>query len=69
MGGEELISEVGKLIRDVWHEEEIPKKWQLAIICPIYKKGDRSRISRDHFLSRPLNGKNHHAFLFSEIYG
>ncbi|KAL4153259.1 hypothetical protein QTP88_001103 [Uroleucon formosanum] len=42
-GGEELIREVGKLIRDVWHKEEIPKEWQLAIICPIYKKGDRSR--------------------------
>lgn len=41
-GGEELISEVGKLIRDVWHKEEIPKEWQLAIICPIYKKGDRT---------------------------
>jgi len=42
-GGEELIREVGKLIRDVWHKEEIPKERQLAMICPIYKKGDRSR--------------------------
>jgi len=41
-GGEELINEISKLIREIWNTEEIPKEWQLAIICPIYKKGDVS---------------------------
>jgi len=37
-GGEELINEIGKLIRKIWKTEEIPTEWQLAIIYPICKK-------------------------------
>jgi len=39
-GGEELINEIGKLIKEIWKTEKIPKEWQLAIIYPICKKGD-----------------------------
>lgn len=35
--GEELINE---LTRDLWHKEEVPKEWRIAIICPVYKKRD-----------------------------
>lgn len=28
-GGEELINEIGKLIREIWKTEEIPNEWQL----------------------------------------
>ncbi len=41
-GEEKLINEIGKFIREIWKTEEIPKEWQLAIICLIYKKWDVS---------------------------
>jgi hypothetical protein len=25
----------------VWEKEEMPAEWQMAITCPIYKKGDK----------------------------
>lgn len=40
-GGKELIQRLWKVISRVWETEEIPEDWKTAMLCPIYKKGDR----------------------------
>lgn len=29
------------LVKETWEKEAIPEDWKTAIICPIYKNGDR----------------------------
>lgn len=38
--GEEMV----KLIRKIWAGKGIPKEWKTSVICPIYKKGDNSKV-------------------------
>ena len=40
-GGEQVISKLHSLIKDIWINERIPKDWRKSIICPIHKKGDK----------------------------
>jgi hypothetical protein len=30
-----------QITASVWEKEEMPADWQMAIICPVYKKGDK----------------------------
>lgn len=36
--------EIHKLIFNIWTKEKLPTDWNLAIICPIFKKGDMSKV-------------------------
>jgi len=39
--GEELIvNEMWELIKKIWQQEQIPEEWKIAVVCPIYKKGN-----------------------------
>jgi len=40
-GGDVLWNVIHELIVYVWNHEVIPDEWRLAVIIPIYKKGDR----------------------------
>lgn len=33
------------MIENIWSEEQLPKDWGAALICPIYKKGDSQKCS------------------------
>jgi hypothetical protein len=40
-GGRMLWRKIHILMERVWKEEQMPKEWNSAIICPIYKKGNK----------------------------
>jgi hypothetical protein len=44
-GGGTLRSEIHKLIKLIWNEEELPHQWIESIVVPIHKKGDKSGCS------------------------
>jgi hypothetical protein len=40
-GGRTLRQKIHRLIHNIWITETLPAQWNEAIICPIYKRGDR----------------------------
>jgi len=40
-GGMRMVTAIHDLVREVWRQETLPLEWRSAIICLIYKKGDR----------------------------
>lgn len=41
----EQIGRLNELINKVWREEGFPESWKEGVIAPIYKKGDKNRVS------------------------
>lgn len=41
-GGTALIEQMQKLLENIWVKEQLPEEWSEALLCPIYKKGDKS---------------------------
>uniref|UniRef100_A0A8D9DTK6 Craniofacial development protein 2 n=1 Tax=Cacopsylla melanoneura TaxID=428564 RepID=A0A8D9DTK6_9HEMI len=42
-GGEELENAITEIIKDIWMKEVMPDSWNTGVICPIHKKGDKSK--------------------------
>ncbi|MXP61705.1 hypothetical protein FD744_25325 [Pantoea sp. Taur] len=40
-GGEQLTKRVQDIILSIWEEEALPEDWKKAVICPVFKKGDK----------------------------
>jgi sorting nexin-29 len=40
-GGGEVTDAVHELIKLIWTTENMPQEWNIGIICPIYKKGNK----------------------------
>jgi hypothetical protein len=40
-----LWRRIYQIIVSVWEKDEIPADWQMAIICPVYKRGDKLNCS------------------------
>lgn len=40
IGGKDILKTIQYLIAEVWRSEWIKNDWKMAIICPIFKKGD-----------------------------
>ena len=41
-GGDMLIRRMHQLVSQIWIEERIPDDWNLSILCPVHKKGDKT---------------------------
>jgi hypothetical protein len=44
-GGETLLSEIHKLIKLIWNEEELPQQWEESVVVYIHKRGDKTDCS------------------------
>jgi hypothetical protein len=44
-GGTELLQIISDLLIQIWDQERMPEEWEIGIICPIFKKGDRAECS------------------------
>lgn len=40
IGIQQLVTKVHWLLKEIWNTNPIVDDWKIAIICPIYKKGD-----------------------------
>lgn len=40
-GGKDLWKAIYNLITEIWNTEIMPKDWNIAIVCPIHKKGSK----------------------------
>lgn len=41
-GGEQLITKIHKLIKEIWEKEAIPEEWEIGQIIPIHKSGEHT---------------------------
>jgi hypothetical protein len=44
-GGDKLWDLIYELITNIWKQEEMPKKWLIALIHSIHKKNDKTNCS------------------------
>jgi len=44
-GGPELLHRIFELLLQMWGQERMLDEWEIGIICPIFKKGDRRECS------------------------
>lgn len=47
---EEAISRLHNLVEVVWKEEKITEDWRIALVCPIYKKKQSTRVQQSEAL-------------------
>jgi hypothetical protein len=40
--GPQMHRRLNGLVMNIWNQERMPNEWSLALICPIYKKGEKS---------------------------
>jgi sorting nexin-29 len=50
-GNEHLHELLHGLIAKIWELEKIPEEWQMSIICPIHKKGDKLKCENHRGIS------------------
>jgi hypothetical protein len=43
--GPQMTHRIQDLILNIWRSERMPNDWNKSIICPIYKKGEKSECS------------------------
>jgi sorting nexin-29 len=43
--GPQMNSRIYRLVTNIWTKEKMPKEWNLALICPIYKTVEKSECN------------------------
>lgn len=41
-GGERLLSEIIKLVKQIFQKTKIPDDWKTSIVIPVFKKGEKT---------------------------
>ena len=45
-----LISEIVKLIKQIFQRSKVPDDWKTSIVIPIFKKGDKQKLIKIPFI-------------------
>ncbi|XP_073832850.1 uncharacterized protein [Musca autumnalis] len=45
-GDDDLIRSMHQVVSTIWQEERVPDDWNLSILCPVHKKGDKTVCSK-----------------------
>ena len=43
--GPQMTQRIQELILNIWRSEKMPNEWNKSIVCPMYKKGEKSDFS------------------------
>ena len=62
-GGNALCTRLHELIVKIWEREVMPEEWELGVICPVYKKGEKLECSNH----RGINLLNTPYKIFADI--
>ncbi|KAL4098323.1 hypothetical protein QTP88_022957 [Uroleucon formosanum] len=44
IAGREILINLHQIITNIWNSEKIVQEWSLSVICPIFKKGDPTKV-------------------------
>ena len=58
-----MCTRLHELILKIWLREVMPEEWELGVICPVYKKGDKLECSNH----RRINLLNTACKIFADI--
>jgi hypothetical protein len=47
-GTEGIVERLVEVMNGVWRGEGFPVDWREGVICPIYKKGEKSKVPRNN---------------------
>jgi len=45
IAGKEILINIHQIIANIWNSEQIEQEWSSSVICPIFKKGDPTKVS------------------------
>jgi hypothetical protein len=45
IAGKEILINIHHIIANIWNSEQVEQEWSPSVICPIFKKGDLTKVS------------------------
>ncbi|XP_015376954.1 PREDICTED: uncharacterized protein LOC107171242 [Diuraphis noxia] len=45
IAGKEILINIHHIIANIWNSEQVEQEWSSSVICPIFKKGDPTKVS------------------------
>jgi hypothetical protein len=65
-GTEGIVERLFEVMNGVWRGEGFPVDWREGVICPIYKKGEKSKVEDCRGITLPNTWYKWYASIVSE---